>query len=269
MAPWFVRPLVFAAGLILLVAGALPAKADCPAGCDDGNPCTYDTCDPDLGCLHAYNSDPCSDGNACTTNDTCNGGACVGGNPAPGCSACDAVATLPAEGAVVLGQTSGASSLQGSCGTTLGAKGSRVSLSVTAGQTYYVAVDGANGGAGSFAVHVTPAAGTLQCSDGLDNNGNGLIDFDGGAAAGVPPGQRTAPDTQCTTASGGSEAGPKRCGLLGLETLLPVGVAAAIRRRLHGGLPHGAGLLRAVRAWPPVPTSPSARAPMQSARISS
>ena len=118
MPPWLVRPLAFAAGLALLCAAALPARADCPTGCDDGNPCTYDTCDPQLGCIHAYNNDPCTDGNACTTNDTCNGGACVGGNPAPGCSACDAVATLPAEGAVVLGQTSGASSLQGTCGDT-------------------------------------------------------------------------------------------------------------------------------------------------------
>ena len=47
--------------------------------CDDGNPCTDDSCDSVLGCLNTDNTDPCSDGDACTTNDTCAGGSCVGG----------------------------------------------------------------------------------------------------------------------------------------------------------------------------------------------
>ena len=66
--------------------------------CDDGNVCTDDSCDPVQGCRFLENSVPCDDGNACTTNDTCAGGACVGGAP-PNCDdgngctddSCDAV----------------------------------------------------------------------------------------------------------------------------------------------------------------------------------
>lgn len=37
--------------------------------CDDQNPCTTDSCDPNVGCAHVQIT--CSDGNACTT-DSCN-----------------------------------------------------------------------------------------------------------------------------------------------------------------------------------------------------
>ena len=77
-----------------------------PAGCDDGNPCTTDSCDPALGCEHVTrpcaDEDPCTedscdpetgeclstpsqgaceDGNLCTTDDSCATGTCVGGPP--------------------------------------------------------------------------------------------------------------------------------------------------------------------------------------------
>ncbi len=55
-----------------------------PPDCDDGNPCTDDSCDPGDGCIHVPNVLPCDDSNACTLNDTCNAGLCVGG-PAPSC----------------------------------------------------------------------------------------------------------------------------------------------------------------------------------------
>ncbi|MGB2987039.1 MAG: cohesin domain-containing protein, partial [Phycisphaerae bacterium] len=55
-----------------------------PPDCDDGNVCTDDSCDVVLGCRHVNNTAPCDDGDACTTNDTCSGGACVGGPP-PDC----------------------------------------------------------------------------------------------------------------------------------------------------------------------------------------
>ena len=45
--------------------------------CDDGNPCTNDTCQAGT-CVNANNTAPCNDGNACTMADTCAGGACVG-----------------------------------------------------------------------------------------------------------------------------------------------------------------------------------------------
>ncbi len=63
--------------------------AGLPPNCDDGNPCTRD-CDPAVGCLHTPVADgkPCSDGNACTAPDTCQGGTCTSGPALPDGSAC-------------------------------------------------------------------------------------------------------------------------------------------------------------------------------------
>ena len=47
--------------------------------CNDSNVCTNDSCNPVTGCVYTNNTASCSDGNACTTSDTCSGGACVGG----------------------------------------------------------------------------------------------------------------------------------------------------------------------------------------------
>jgi hypothetical protein len=45
--------------------------------CNDGNPCTTDTCEDNL-CVHTNNTDACDDGNACTINDACVNGTCSG-----------------------------------------------------------------------------------------------------------------------------------------------------------------------------------------------
>ncbi len=52
-----------------------------PKDCDDGNPCTQDTCDVSTGkCApKILDGAPCSDGNACTTPDNCSGDVCKGG----------------------------------------------------------------------------------------------------------------------------------------------------------------------------------------------
>jgi len=47
--------------------------------CDDGNPCTDDSCVVGVGCTHASNHDPCEDGDPCTLGDQCRDGACVTG----------------------------------------------------------------------------------------------------------------------------------------------------------------------------------------------
>ena len=64
----------------------------CAAGqapnCDDGNPCTDDSCNPSSGCVHGVNTATCNDGDACTQSDTCANGACVGADPVV-CSASD------------------------------------------------------------------------------------------------------------------------------------------------------------------------------------
>lgn len=49
-----------------------------PLSCNDGNPCTNDSCDPVTGCVRVNNTAPCDDGSACTTDDTCADGHCNG-----------------------------------------------------------------------------------------------------------------------------------------------------------------------------------------------
>lgn len=47
--------------------------------CDDGKPCTGDTCLPKKGCDHSPTQGPCDDANACTTDDVCDDfGKCIG-----------------------------------------------------------------------------------------------------------------------------------------------------------------------------------------------
>ncbi|MEC9073471.1 MAG: hypothetical protein VX938_13855, partial [Myxococcota bacterium] len=59
-----------------------------PTDCDDGNPCTADTCDPVDGCLHSPTDEgePCDDGDACTLETACDTGTCACGD---GCAAPD------------------------------------------------------------------------------------------------------------------------------------------------------------------------------------
>jgi hypothetical protein len=56
------------------VTGSLTAAA-----CADDVTCTDDVCAGQDGCAHPFGTAPCSDGNACTTPDTCADGQCVGG----------------------------------------------------------------------------------------------------------------------------------------------------------------------------------------------
>ncbi len=52
--------------------------------CNDGNPCTNDSCQPDIGCLNEPILAPCSDLDACTLGDECVDGTCEPG-PAADC----------------------------------------------------------------------------------------------------------------------------------------------------------------------------------------
>ena len=58
------------------------ASSQCVGGaapnCNDGNPCSDDSCDAGKGCVHAANAASCDDGNACTTGDKCAAGVCAG-----------------------------------------------------------------------------------------------------------------------------------------------------------------------------------------------
>jgi hypothetical protein len=57
-----------------------------PLDCDDSNPCTVDSCEAGLACVHTPAAGSCSDGDACTEGDTCADGACVPGTPICPCT---------------------------------------------------------------------------------------------------------------------------------------------------------------------------------------
>jgi hypothetical protein len=72
--------------------------------CNDGNPCTDDTCNPDTGCVFENNELTCNDGDVCTTADLCLDGQCTGGpvlmcddsNACNGLESCDsAIGCVP------------------------------------------------------------------------------------------------------------------------------------------------------------------------------
>ena len=54
--------------------------------CDDGSPCTIDSCDTLQACFHTHINGACEDGNECTANDVCFDGQCIGGSNICGCS---------------------------------------------------------------------------------------------------------------------------------------------------------------------------------------
>ena len=60
-------------------------------GCDDGNPCTDDSCGPTLDCVFVNKPDstPCDDGNPCTENAVCLSGKCECANYVPDGTLCD------------------------------------------------------------------------------------------------------------------------------------------------------------------------------------
>ncbi|NUN14495.1 MAG: lamin tail domain-containing protein [Myxococcales bacterium] len=57
------------------------ASGPSPPGCDDGNPCTDDSCNPLVGCVFFDNAAPCDDNNDCTTVDLCDAAQCQGTVP--------------------------------------------------------------------------------------------------------------------------------------------------------------------------------------------
>ncbi len=55
--------------------------ADSGGKCNDGNPCTDDSCDKQLGCLYKANTAACDDGDKCTLGDICANKVCTKGKP--------------------------------------------------------------------------------------------------------------------------------------------------------------------------------------------
>jgi hypothetical protein len=64
------------------LCGAGPCCHGVCTGCDDGNPCTTDTCGA-TRCENENNTSACSDANPCTIGDQCSGGGCRSGTFRP------------------------------------------------------------------------------------------------------------------------------------------------------------------------------------------
>jgi MYXO-CTERM domain-containing protein len=65
-----------------LVNAACNAQGECTSAeeknCDDNNPCTADSCDPEVGCVSEPDDGAtCDDGDVCTLDDTCVDGVCT------------------------------------------------------------------------------------------------------------------------------------------------------------------------------------------------
>ncbi|HKO46152.1 MAG TPA: carbohydrate-binding protein [Polyangiaceae bacterium] len=97
-----------------------PPPNQCQMSCDDGNPCTTDSCLPLTGCKFQNNTLACADdGNTCT-NDLCSAGTCTH----PANSSCAAPPTVVSDGLVLeaekpssFSDTSAGNSGSASCGT--------------------------------------------------------------------------------------------------------------------------------------------------------
>jgi hypothetical protein len=97
-----------------------PPTDQCQMSCDDGNPCTTDSCDTVTGCKFQNNTLACTDdGNACT-NDVCSAGACTH----PANSSCAAPPTKVSDGVLIeaekpqsFSDTTSGNSGSSSCGT--------------------------------------------------------------------------------------------------------------------------------------------------------
>jgi uncharacterized protein (TIGR03382 family) len=60
------------------VVGGKAVCGNYPRVCQDRSDCTTDSCNPKTGCVYTNNTNPCSDGDPCTTADTCRAGSCAG-----------------------------------------------------------------------------------------------------------------------------------------------------------------------------------------------
>ena len=83
-------------------------------------------------------------------------------------------------------------------------------------------------GAAPVSVPVTWVVTTTACTNGIDDDGDGAIDIDGGPAGG-------ARDPDCKTAAGTAESSPVYCGL-GAEVGLFLAPLFLLRRRRGAGL---------------------------------
>jgi MYXO-CTERM domain-containing protein len=159
-------------------------------GCNDGNVCTTDSCAPATGCAYADNTLPCPDGNLCNGDEVCAGGACQPGTPLDcddhdvctddgcdpglGCTATDNTEACDDGDACTTNDTCGG----GVCaGLPLDGDGDTYGPLACGGFDCDDTDPAVNPGAFEGGV------GDATCSDGLDNDCDGLTDAEEAACA--------------------------------------------------------------------------------------
>ncbi|MCB9739740.1 MAG: hypothetical protein H6747_10770 [Deltaproteobacteria bacterium] len=137
--------------------------------CDDGKPCTADSCVAGKGCVHAPSKDGglCDDGNACTSGDACQLGACVGTAKVCPASGCQVATCAPKTGACgVVAKADGVGCDDGSACTSgeVCAGGSCSGVAKGCDDGKPCTIDGCDGKTGAC-THVAAKDGSA-CSDG-------------------------------------------------------------------------------------------------------
>jgi RHS repeat-associated protein len=166
--------------------------AVCAGGCDDGNPCTVDSCDAGQ-CQHgpAATGTPCGDSNACNGAETCDGaGVCVGG-PTPMVddgNPCTADSCDPATGVAHVPVAAGTSCSDGNACNGLetcnGAGTCQPGAALIVDDNNACTIDSCDPVLG--VIH-TPAAAGAPCSDGNACNGLETCDAAGACQPGAAP----------------------------------------------------------------------------------
>jgi Dictyostelium (slime mold) repeat len=156
--------------------------------CDDSNICTQDACDPSVGCTYVpvpvSNQTPCNDGNTCTKPDICANGICRG-TPVEGCctSAANCADNNPCTEDVCTGNvcynppkvcTSSDQCHAAFCD----AQGQCATSPVNCDDSNVCTDDSCDAVAGCVhtPTQTPPEQHETSCSDGLDNDCDGLVD---------------------------------------------------------------------------------------------
>jgi len=163
-------------------------SGDCfhaPVSCDDGNPCTGNFCDQAKGCVSVADDDAsCDDGNECTSADRCAGGTCHG-SPIAGCcrtsADCDDGAACTVDGCVAGSCTNqprdcavADKCLAGFCDSS----GACDVAPVSCDDSNFCTDDSCDAAAGCIHTATTtpPESSEVSCADGLDNDCDGAVD---------------------------------------------------------------------------------------------